>query len=185
MARPNIILTGFMGCGKTTVGKLLANKLDYRFIDTDQEIEHRTGMSIPEIFSTWGEDRFRTLEHEISLELAGRREHVISTGGRLMLDPDNVAALSSSGDIFCLAASAEDILKRVSRDGDKGKRPLLNSPDPLDRINTLIREREEGYKKFTQISTSDRTPQQVTALVLRCYLLSLQQDKPKGDSYLI
>ena len=82
-----------MGCGKTTVGKLLAEKLDYQFIDTDQAIEHRTGMSIPKIFSTWGEKRFRTFEHEISEELAGRRELVISTGGRLMLDPDNVAHL--------------------------------------------------------------------------------------------
>lgn len=169
-----------MGCGKTTVGKLLAEKLDYQFIDTDQAIEHRTGMSIPKIFSTWGEKRFRTFEHEISEELAGRRELVISTGGRLMLDPDNVALLSSSGEIFCLTASAEEILKRVSGDEGKGKRPLLNSPDPMDRINTLIREREEGYKIFTQISTSGRTPQHVAGLVLKRYQSSLQQNRPTG-----
>ena len=101
----NIIFTGFMGTGKTTVGKLVAEKLGRQFIDTDELIEERQGMSIPEIFKHLGEAAFRTMEADIAQELGKKEGLVISTGGRLMLDPSNVAALSVNGRVFCLVAT--------------------------------------------------------------------------------
>ncbi len=165
MHKPNIILTGFMGCGKTTVGKLLARQLRYAFIDTDHLIEERSGMSIPEIFKTRGEAEFRALEATIARELGAGEGMVIATGGRLMLDPDNARALGMSGAVFCLAAKPEEILRRVTR-STQGTRPLLDAPDPMARIVELTREREEGYARFPQISTSGKKPQEVMREIL-------------------
>src|SRR6187399_1176730 len=88
----NIVLTGFMGTGKTTVGRLLAARLGYEFVDTDEAIVERHG-EIADIFRTRGEEAFRQIERQLAAELASRERLVISTGGRMMLDPDNVAAL--------------------------------------------------------------------------------------------
>ena len=110
MDRPNIVLTGFMGTGKTTVGKKIAQQLAYDFVDTDELIQERAGKTVPEIFQEMGEVAFREMEAAVARELAGRQGIVISTGGRLMLDPDNAAALSSTGRVFCLVATPEDIL---------------------------------------------------------------------------
>ncbi|OGR16353.1 MAG: hypothetical protein A2X81_13175 [Desulfobacterales bacterium GWB2_56_26] len=160
MGRPNIILTGFMGCGKTTVGKLLARQLHYAFVDTDHLIEERSGMSIPEIFRTSGEEAFRSLETTVARELGAGEGMVIATGGRLMLDPDNARALEMSGAVFCLAARPEEILQRVSR-STQVVRPLLDTPDPMARIVELTREREASYARFPQISTSGKSPRAV------------------------
>jgi len=165
MNRPNIILTGFMGCGKTTVGKLLARQLQYEFVDTDHLIEERSGMSIPEIFKSRGEAAFRSLEATVARELGAGEGMVIATGGRLMLDPENARILGMSGSVFCLAARPEEILQRVSRKS-QAARPLLNSPDPMARIVELTREREESYARFPQISTSGKSPQEVMQDIL-------------------
>ncbi|MGH9134897.1 MAG: shikimate kinase, partial [Ilumatobacteraceae bacterium] len=100
----NIVLTGFMGTGKTTVGRLLAEQLGFEFVDTDQVIEQRHG-AIAEVFRVMGEDAFRRIERELAAELADRERLVISTGGRMMLDPQNVASLSRNGRVFCLVAT--------------------------------------------------------------------------------
>jgi shikimate kinase len=92
----NIVLTGFMGTGKTTVGRLLADQLGYEFVDTDRVIEERHG-TIADLFRSVGEDGFRRIERELAAELADRVGLVISTGGRMMLDPQNVASLSRNG----------------------------------------------------------------------------------------
>lgn len=165
MKRPNIILTGFMGCGKTTVGKLLARQLRYVFVDTDHLIEERSGTPIPEIFKTRGEEAFRALEATVARELGAGEGMVIATGGKLMLDPENARILGMSGAVFCLAASPEEILQRVSRNS-QAARPLLHAADPMARIVELTRERAEKYARFSQISTSGKSPQEVMGDIL-------------------
>ena len=161
MSRQNIILTGFMATGKTTVGKLLAEQLGYEFVDTDELIVQRSGMTVAQIFREKGEAAFRKMESELARELGGKEGMVVSTGGRLMLDPSNAAALSRRGRVFCLVATPEEIQDRVSK--DKGvKRPLLEAPDPLQRIVGLLQQREDDYGRFPQMVTSEKTPDEVT-----------------------
>jgi 3-dehydroquinate synthase len=157
----NIILTGFMGTGKTTVGKLLAEKLGREFIDTDQLIEERQGLSIPEIFDQLGESAFRQMEADIARELGQREGLVISTGGRLMLDPANVAALSARGRVFCLVATPQEILSRIEGDTDH-HRPLLDVPNPGEQVVELLQERQKGYQRFLKMSTDDTHPIDIT-----------------------
>ncbi|AOY57026.1 shikimate kinase [Desulfococcus multivorans] len=168
MTKANIILTGFMGTGKSTVGKLLAKALGYRFVDTDELIQVRTGRTIAEIFNEKGEAAFREMEAETARELGRKSGLVISTGGRLMLDPDNAAALGETGRIFCLKATPEEIVARIS--GDAGaERPLLKGGDPIERIVGLMREREAGYARFRGIDTSGQTPEAVAKRLLEAY----------------
>lgn len=166
MARPNIILTGFMGTGKTSVGRRLAAFLDYEFVDTDDRIEACSGKTVAGIFRQDGEAAFRDMEAAIARELAGRQGLVIATGGRLMLDRANAAALGRHGKVFCLTATAEDILARVS--GDLGRhRPLLETPDVQQRIEALLRQRRAGYRRFSQVVTTGKTVEEVTAELIR------------------
>ena len=153
----NVVLTGFMGTGKTTVGRLLATRLGYTFVDTDHVLQDRHG-SIASIFATQGEAAFRQLERGLATELAGRSRLVISTGGRMMLDPANVTALSDNGRVFCLVATPEQIFGRVLRDADGPVRPLLSAADPRERIVELLAERRDGYGRFPQLRTDDLTP---------------------------
>lgn len=164
MKNNNIILTGFMGCGKTTVGELLAKVLGYQFVDTDRQIEQKLGLSVPEIFATHGEKRFREREQEISLQLSKKTKQVISTGGRLMLDPNNVASLGQSGVVFCLIATADEIYKRICNSTGP-KRPLLESNDPYQTIIDLINERKQGYEQFQQIDTTGKTPSSIVTSI--------------------
>lgn len=168
MAKANIILTGFMGTGKSTVGRLLARQLGYTFVDTDALIQERAGQSIPDIFRDQGEAVFRAMEASIALELGGKQGLVIATGGRMMLEPANAAALGRTGRVFCLVATAEEIMARVSADPGV-KRPLLAASDPMARIVELMRRREEGYSRFTQITTSEKTPQQIARYLIDLY----------------
>lgn len=165
MPKANIILTGFMGTGKTTVGRLLAEQLKYELIDTDDLIEARSQMTVADIFDQKGEAAFRAMENEVSKELAGRKGLIIATGGRLMLDEENAAVLGASGHVFCLSATAEEIFKRVSADTSV-VRPLLAGPDPFERIVTLLQERKESYGRFPQIITSGQTPQAIATQII-------------------
>ncbi|MGD8765520.1 MAG: 3-dehydroquinate synthase [Desulfobacteraceae bacterium] len=161
MAKPNIILTGFMATGKTTVGKLLADQLGYDFVDTDELIVERSGQSVAEIFREKGEAAFREMEAAIARELSEREGLVVSTGGRLMLDPVNAATLSKRGRVFCLVATPEEVLERASKDRYV-KRPLLEVPNPMQRIVELLQQREEDYGRFPQMVTSEKSPDEVT-----------------------
>ena len=154
-----------MGTGKTTVGKLLAKKLEREFIDTDQLIEKRQGMTIPEIFTKLGEPAFRKMEADIAKELGDREGLVISTGGRLMLDPANVAALSDKGRVFCLVATPQEILSRLESDKDN-RRPLLDVPNPSEQIVELLQKRKKGYQRFLKLTTDDKQPIDVTENLL-------------------
>jgi len=168
MNRINIVLTGFMGCGKTTVGKILAKKLNYQFVDTDHLIEERCGMTVQEIFAAKGEKSFRKMESDMAGQLGKQEGLIISTGGGLMLNPQNITALQQNGRIFCLVATPEEIFKRIS--GDKiGKRPLLESDNPLERIIDLTRERHKVYRQFIQIDTSGKNIQQITEHLVRIF----------------
>lgn len=158
----NVILTGFMGTGKTTVGRIVARSMRLRFVDTDRVIVERHG-PIPDIFATHGEARFRQLEQETARELADKRGLLISTGGRMMLDPHNVTALEATGTIYCLVATVDDIYERTRN--PNRVRPLLDAPDPKARISELLEERRAGYSTFTQIPTTGLTPDQVAAQI--------------------
>ena len=157
----NIVFTGFMGTGKTTVGKLLARKLNREFIDTDELIEERQGLTIPQIFDTLGEPAFRKMEADIAKELGERQGLVISTGGRLMLDPANVKALSANGRVFCLVATPQEILSRLESDKDH-RRPLLDVPNPGEQIIELLQQRKKGYQRFLKLATDDTQPFDIT-----------------------
>ena len=171
MKKPNIILTGFMATGKTTVGRLLAEELGYEFVDTDELIEARSGQSVAEIFHHKGEAAFRDMEADLARELADKQGRVISTGGRMMLDPENAAALSKSGRVFCLVATAEEILQRVAEDTHH-RRPLLEVPNPIERIVELLEQREADYGRFPQMVTSDKIPEEVTKILSGLYQAS-------------
>jgi 3-dehydroquinate synthase len=156
----NVVLTGFMGTGKTTVGRLLADDLGFEFVDTDQLIEQRHG-PIPDVFARRGEEGFREIERSIAAELATKTGLVISTGGRMMLDPANVRALSANGRVFCLVATPEEVFERVTNDPSRVERPLLQVPDPRQRIVELMSERDRQYRRFPQLVTDAMTPQDV------------------------
>ena len=165
MTQPNIILTGFMGTGKTTLGRLLAEKIGYKFIDTDTQIERETRKTITELFKTQGEAAFRKLESELVEGLAQKEGLVIATGGGLVLDPNNVAVLSKTGKIICLTASPEEILARVAKQQDV--RPLLQEKDPKAKIIDLLQQRDSVYRQFPQLSTSELSREELINQLVR------------------
>ena len=165
MSQPNIILTGFMGTGKTTLGQLLAKKIGYKFIDTDTLIETQIGQTISDFFQQQGEAAFRKLESELVENLAEKQGLVIATGGGLVLNPNNVAMLSKTGKIICLTASPEEILTRVSK--QQGVRPLLQGENPLGKITQLLQQRDSVYRQFPQLSTSKLSRKELLSRLVR------------------
>jgi shikimate kinase len=132
---PQIVLTGFMGTGKSEVGRRLARRLGRPFVDTDDLVEAATGRSVREIFAVEGEGRFRDLERVAVEKACSVPEAVIATGGGTVMDPENRRRLAAAGPIVCLAADPEVILGRVR---DPGTRPLLaGAPAPTDRLGRI------------------------------------------------
>ena len=138
----NVVLFGFMGVGKTTVGRLLAPRLGYRFVDSDTEAEKALGMKINEAFTQLGEAAFRNEERRIIRLLSAGDGQIIALGGGAALDPVNVKALRRSGRMVLLTASPEEIGLRTRGDSS---RPLLVGGDKLARIRSLIDERRGQY----------------------------------------
>src|SRR5574341_845463 len=169
----NIILTGFMATGKSSVGKALAARLGYEFVDLDTLIEAEAGMPIAQIFATQGEERFRTMESRMVEEAARRAACVIATGGGAIVSPQNLEALKRSGIIIALTAKPETILARVGSGED---RPMLWGAEPLDRIRLLLAERAAAYAKADL--TVDSTEQSVEQVV--DHILSALQARRKG-----
>src|SRR5687768_4460371 len=124
----NIALVGFMGTGKSTVGQLVAGMLHFQFVDTDEMIEGIAGRKIADIFVTEGEARFREYEHQVVKKVEGYSKVVISTGGGLVTNPENLTSLKTHSLVVCLWCSAETIFKRV---GHQSHRPLLRVENPL------------------------------------------------------
>lgn len=140
----NLALIGFMGTGKTSVGRALAELLHFEFLDTDELIQSRTGRSITDIFAKDGEPAFRAMEHDTVKELSARENLVISTGGGLPTNPDNLAALKEHALVVCLWSSPEKIWERVRH---QSHRPLLHDPDPQKKIRDLLAAREPFYRQ--------------------------------------
>jgi 3-dehydroquinate synthase len=160
----NLILTGFMGTGKSTVGRLLAGGLGWRFVDTDTWIEEQTGQSVATIFATQGESVFRAWESLAALTFGAGSNQVIATGGRLMLDPANALDLGEGALTLCLAASPETLLARLTEGGVE--RPLLAGEDPEGAIRTLLAQRADGYAQFSAVATDGRSAEDVAAQIL-------------------
>lgn len=143
----NIVLIGFRGTGKSTVGKLLAKRLERNFIDSDKYIESSTGKTIKRIFEEDGEDGFRKIEASTIAELSKTDNKVISAGGGAILKEENVKNLKENGFLVLLEATPEIIHNRIAQDEKTTQqRPSLTDKKPLDEIKHLIMKREHAYK---------------------------------------
>ena len=158
----NIVLIGFMGTGKSTVGKRLAQSLAWDFVDTDCEIGEVTSMSVTDIFRRHGETRFRSEERIVVARLSQQEQIVIATGGGTVLNPHNWDVLAKNGIIICLHASLDVILSRI---GHKNDRPLLKGPK--EEIEKLWSERQVSYARadFT-VDTSQKNIDEVVSEIL-------------------
>lgn len=162
--RKNIVITGFMGTGKSVVAKELARKLKMEFIDMDRIIEERQGTSIADIFAGYGEKYFRAQENKLVKELSKEENMVIATGGGTLLSSDNARVLSQRGQIICLYADSQTIYNRLKR---KNNRPLLNGENILDKINHLMKERKKIYDNIKwKIDTTNITTREVVDKVI-------------------
>jgi shikimate kinase/3-dehydroquinate synthase len=144
----NIFLVGLMGSGKTTIGRQLAKRLGKRFVDSDHEIEARTGASIPLIFDIEGEASFRRREADVIRDLSSQRGIVLATGGGAVLDAGTRARLAERGTVIYLRAHVNSILQRVAHDKN---RPLLRTPDPRRTLETLTAQREPLYREVAHL----------------------------------
>jgi shikimate kinase len=155
----NIYLVGFMGVGKTTVGKLLSKRLNRRFVEMDEEIENREGKKISEIFAQYGEPYFRKLEKGLLRELSRQNNLVVSCGGGVVCDEENLRILRETGLVFNLKAEPTTIYERTKK---YTHRPLLNVEDPLRRIEELLKERSRFYSKaHYSINTDGVFPEEI------------------------
>jgi len=160
----NIVLVGFMGTGKSAVGRLLAGRLGWSFVDMDAVIEERAGKRIDQIFADEGEPAFRSREHALVSELALQDRLVIATGGGVVLNPDHVKAFSRTGRVVCLEADPEVLWQRVSA---SGHRPLLETPDKRERMLALLESRQPLYRAIPcRMDTTRLLPEQVADAVL-------------------
>lgn len=151
----NIVLIGFMGTGKTIVGKALADKLAMRYVSTDDIIEEKEGRTISDIFEKDGEAYFREVERAVIRDLSDMSGLVVDTGGGVVLNHDNILDLKKDGIVFCLCSDPEIIFQRTAKHGD---RPLLKVDDPLGRIRELMDIRDPHYKQadhFIDSNTDD------------------------------
>jgi shikimate kinase len=157
----NLALIGFMGTGKSSVGRLTAELLHFTFLDTDELIVARAGKSITDIFAQQGEAAFREIEHKVVEELAGRAQTVISTGGGVPVNPANLESLKTHALVVCLWASPEKIWENVRA---QTHRPLVNVADPQARIRTLLAEREPFYREADVLVNTERRSVREVAL---------------------
>lgn len=177
---PKLILTGFMGTGKSSVGPLVAQRLGWKFVDSDAEIVARAGQPIAQIFAERGEAYFRKVEREVIAHLTsdqrrcpqchGPCPEVISTGGGALVDPANAAALKRAGVVICLTARPEVIAARLAR--SKAKRPKLAEGGKalLERVKELMAERAKAYARAdVQIDSSELTVEQAAECVIAAF----------------
>jgi len=161
----NIFLVGMMGAGKTSVGRLLAKRLNKVFYDSDHIIEQRTGVKIPVIFEIEGEQGFRHRESVVLDELTALNEIVLATGGGAVLASENRDKLRSRGTVVYLRATVKDLLNRTRHDKN---RPLLRTADPRARLNELYAIRDPLYRDVAHV-TVDTGSQSLTTLMNRLY----------------
>ena len=156
----NLVLIGFMGSGKSSVGRELARRWGYRFIDTDAMIRHKYDLSIPDIFAKFGEPFFREAEYQALVRLQGIGSTVIATGGGIVTQPRNLPLLRTLGPVVWLSADQATIIDRV---GKSTHRPMLNQANPEESVTRLLAERAPLYRKAADllIETSGLTHREV------------------------
>jgi len=175
---PHVVLTGFMASGKTAVGRRLARRLDYDFLDTDQVIEENAGSAISEIFQRAGEPAFRALERETISNLALERPTVIATGGGTFVDAGNREALHRLGPVVCLVTSTDTILERVGR---SDKRPLASGPGAAERLMALYEARLPFYRMAdVMVETDGLSVDQAAARVAAAIAPRLRQTREQA-----
>lgn len=161
----NLLLVGFMGSGKSSVGRLLAAELDYQFVDTDAMVVQEAGVPISEIFARDGEEEFRRLETAALRSLVGSEGLIIATGGGIVTRGENLPVMREIGLVVCLTADEETIFERVSRNN---RRPLLQTPNPRQTIADLLAVRRPLYVAAAErvVDTTGKSHAEVAAEVL-------------------
>lgn len=177
----NIFLVGLMGAGKSTIGRYLAKALGLEFLDSDHEIERRTGASIPLIFDVEGEAGFRQREKKVIDELSQRSGIVLATGGGAVLDPENRACLLERGTVIYLYATIDQLLVRTAKDRN---RPLLQTPDPRARLQELLLARDALYREVADlvVDTGGRTARSAEREILAKIQPTEQPQRPTKTS---
>jgi shikimate kinase len=166
-ANTNLYLVGFMGTGKTTIGRAVAMRLGFDFLDSDHEIERQQGRTVAQIFAEHGEPAFRAMERAFVEGGHPTERRVVACGGGLVVAPGMLEALKKLGLVVCLHASVDTILRRTQ--GNR-HRPLLDVADPQERIRTLFAAREPIYRQAdTVILTDGRPAAEIVQHVLRAY----------------
>ena len=176
----SVFLIGMMGVGKTTIGQLLAEQLEYEFFDVDQFIEQATGQSVSTIFAESGEPIFRQLETATLSQVSARLRRVISTGGGIVLAPENWSYLKH-GVIVWLDVSVDQIQQRLSQDTT---RPLLQNQDLIDRLTQLSEDRRSRYAQadiHLQVA-ADETAEQVTQRVIHAIAQECEKKRQRDES---
>jgi shikimate kinase len=173
----NIFLIGIMGAGKTTVGRLLAKRLQKKFLDSDHEIERRTGVKIPVIFELEGEAGFRVREETMIDELTQRDNLVLATGGGAPLREANRTRLRARGVVVYLRAGIEDLWRRTKNDKN---RPLLRTENPRAKLEALLKERDPIYREVSHLII-DTGEQNVQKLVRRLEQQLAEYQRSGGD----
>ena len=175
----SIFLVGMMGAGKTSVGRVLAKRLEKTFYDSDHVIEDRTGVKIPVIFEIEGEPGFRIRESAVVGELTALRDIVLATGGGAVLGEKNRDTLRTRGTVIYLRATVRDLLNRTRHDKN---RPLLQAADPRARLSELYEQRDPLYRAVAHL-TVDTGNQSITSLVNRlCQLLLEARSKQQTQA---
>lgn len=160
-----IVLVGFMGAGKTSVGRELAERLGWRFADVDERVEEDTGLSVPEIFERWGEGRFRELEERAAAALLEEEAVVVATGGGWAARAGRLEGLDTGTVSIWLDVGADEAVRRSA--GQPGGRPLLDVEDPLRAAAALVEERAEHYRRASwRVDTEGHTVDDVTSRIL-------------------
>jgi shikimate kinase len=169
----NLVLIGFMGAGKSSVGRLAAAQLHFQCVDTDALIEAKAGKTISRLFAEEGEPAFRAYEQAVVRELEPRCDLVVAAGGGLAAHADNLASLKRHAFIVCLWASPETIWERVRH---QAHRPLLQTPDPQARIRELLAEREPYYRQADLlVNTGPRPLKAIAQLVVQQFRIARQE----------
>lgn len=164
--KPNIVLIGYMGSGKSSVGKRLADEVGYKFIDTDSLVEIKKKKSIRDIFESEGEQAFRQVEAQVVTEVSQKEKVVISCGGGVVLNPENIKALKRKGSIFYLRAGIDTLFNRAKR---VGVRPLLMVDNPEKEFKKIFSQRKKAYidAADTIIEVNDYNEDEVVARIIK------------------
>lgn len=162
----NIVLIGFMATGKTTIAKELSDSLNIEFIDIDKLIEENTDMLIPEIFEKYGETYFRQIEKETIERISQMENIIISTGGGVCLDPENISNIRKKGKVVLLEADPQTIIDRTENDEN---RPLLKGKNSIESIKRIMDERKDSYHKAADIviDTGEKSVENIRDEILK------------------